>query len=133
MTYGIKIARPDYSVITAEDDDLVYSSKFSTLSPFACVKFTAVGNSTHGMSYPPAYFYVVDYGTEPNNKWSVNNPPTEMADGMFFSSLGQPAHGPFFGTDTTITVDSTKVYCDDIAADVDAIYVFLLHEPLNST
>ena len=117
----------------AEDDDLVYSSAFSTFSPFVCVKFTATGNSTHGLDYPPAYYCIIDYGTESANKWAVSNPSTEIADGMFFTTLGQASHGPFMGTDAVVTVDSTKVYCDTIDGDIDAIYVYLLLEPLNST
>lgn len=65
MDFGIKVSKPNYDVATADDKDLIFSSKFDTLrvfdSGFGSVAIDGVNPqdlllSTHGLGYRPAFF-----------------------------------------------------------------------------
>ena len=134
MTHGIKVSRPGYDVTTASDGNKVYSSEFSTISPYMCMRFETAGDEEHGLDYAPIFFFVVEYGQEPDFKMGVSWPSSEIADNMYFTSLAMPAFNAFYADDVFVSVDDTKVYCDVLdEAEVDAIYVFICHEPLGST
>ena len=67
--YGFKIAKPGFDVLTATDNNLIFSSKFNTLKAYATGTVTIsvspvdvidYASVAHGLSYAPAFMVFND-------------------------------------------------------------------------
>ena len=103
--YGIKISKPNISVLDAKDTELVQSSSFPTFKIFRIVRFTNPGNVLHGLDYPPTFMAL------------------SKVDGVWrWAGYGYQMGGfPF------VNVNSTRVY----SVSSDEVYVILFTESLN--
>lgn len=108
--YGIKISKPGFDVKTANDKDLVFSSKFDTFKVAASGtgSFTANGalqiaEIAHSLGYTPAFFVFSE----------VHAGFGEPTTGDFYMMPHSPpaSIGGSLITDTIIaTIDSSKLY-----------------------
>jgi hypothetical protein len=104
--YGIKVARPGYSVTnpSLSDANTVFSSEFNTFKIYAVVYFSGAGSEAHGLTYPPTFDFIREYAA---GKWVFGN-------GGYWDN-----YGPI------VSVDDTNVYSTAKA------YVILYIDPLN--
>jgi hypothetical protein len=108
-SYGIRIARPNIDVKTAEPQNLVYSSKFNTFKIAKIVKFTSAGSSAHGLGYPPAFFVLKEDPTY-SGEW-IRGDVNPFLNGSY----------------PLVNVDGTNVNCLSSGT----YYVILFTDPLN--
>lgn len=110
--FGIKISRPGYSVTdtTTVDTNLVMNTDYPTFKIYRVMKCSPGTRTAHGLTYPPAFFYMVEVST---GNWQQHN-------ANYYS--------PF----TYVAVDSTYVYvAENAQSPTSDTYVFLFTDPLN--
>lgn len=93
----VRIARPGANAKNAVEEDLVFSSEFSTLKIAKILHFSIAGTQAHGLSYVPAFISMSKTGTY----WGVNN-----------SGQSRDFNGNIQEFVSRISVDATNVYCD---------------------
>jgi hypothetical protein len=122
--YGIKIARPGFNAddpnIAAKD--LSFSSLHSTPKLYRCISFTAIGDTSHGLDYSPAFF--VTFKTTASSMT-----PDPLVDQYICTSFSTTA-GSILITAPLIEVDDTYVKCVSIG-DASIVYVTLAIDPID--
>lgn len=105
MNYGIKVSKPGYNVLSAGDQNLVYTSKYNTIR----VALTGSGSVTsdatnptlvtiaHSLGYVPAFVWYTEVGT-----------PFAVSGHFYLAPFTHPVGG-----DSSIVAyaDSTNIYC----------------------
>lgn len=70
-SYGIKVSRPGYDVLSASDENLITSSEFNSPKVVKIIYFSGADTTAHGLGYVPMFDYYTEYDT---GKWKLNAP-----------------------------------------------------------
>jgi len=88
MTRVVKIAKPGFDVATCTDDELVFSSELDTLKVAHSDSPTTLGEYTHGIGYPPAFFVSAKITVGFSYKWGFMGQEQSNAFEYTFASDG---------------------------------------------
>lgn len=115
-SYGIKISRPDYSVKTASNANMVMNTELPTFKVYSIIRFaydalrdpTNIESQSHGLTYAPTFIPIKENPTTAG-QWETANT------------------GYFGGGVSQVFVDDTSVYYNQ----PEECYVILLADQLD--
>lgn len=132
--YGLKVAKPGFDVTTATNDQLAFSSAFSTLRVVSSgtTSLTAVGDGnyytsviTHNLGYKPVVIaYANDTGDLTTLVDGTNTPMPYTMTG-YSAGITVEAHAHFVVSTTTLTF---SVICEPTAEGLWSFTYYLLQE-----
>lgn len=86
----VKLAQPGFDVLTAGDENLIYSSKWPLLEIYKQDTATLIANqnsviTTHDLGFPPVFFY---FANVPESAWQNFGPVGFKRRAEFFGTIG---------------------------------------------